>query len=255
MRRYEVCAGHPPATSANVNFSQWCKLHALHHAEAACSGVAQTSILVERFSRVSQLVSGLQDIPMCVAQSELRSTGHQLGTVHCCSPLWFAGNSSLLLAFVICWEQLDMVQGWHRWHGCGGEASGGPCPVHTCRQTSILSPCRAPRPRRHCWPTLRSSAQCLRSAALTLHHAQHCQSSCETRRCCYFPVHSKKRIKTRDAAYLMRLKLGAQVMDALPEWSGELEVRLGHRSLLDASLTHAHVPKVSRPCHLHHGAP
>ncbi len=45
-------------------------------------------------------------------------------------------------------------------------------------------------------------------------------------------------------------------MDALPEWSGELEVRLGHRSLLDASLTHAHVPKVSpaRPVQ-HAGAP
>ncbi|KAK9906778.1 hypothetical protein WJX75_007809 [Coccomyxa subellipsoidea] len=38
----------------------------------------------------------------------------------------------------------------------------------------------------------------------------------------------------------------SEVMDALPEWSGELEVRLGHRSLLDASLTHAHVPKELR---------
>jgi hypothetical protein len=32
-------------------------------------------------------------------------------------------------------------------------------------------------------------------------------------------------------------------MDALPEWSGELEVRLGHRALLEACLTHARVPK------------
>ncbi len=37
-----------------------------------------------------------------------------------------------------------------------------------------------------------------------------------------------------------------QVMDALPEWSGELEVRLGHGALLEACLAHAHVPKARR---------
>ena len=40
---------------------------------------------------------------------------------------------------------------------------------------------------------------------------------------------------------------GAQVMDALPEWAGELEVRLGHRALLEACLSHARVPKVRPP--------
>ena len=36
-----------------------------------------------------------------------------------------------------------------------------------------------------------------------------------------------------------------QVMDALPDWIGELEVRLGHRALLEAALVNARVPKVS----------
>ena len=35
-----------------------------------------------------------------------------------------------------------------------------------------------------------------------------------------------------------------QVMDALPDWIGELEVRLGHRALLEAALVNARVPKV-----------
>jgi len=38
-----------------------------------------------------------------------------------------------------------------------------------------------------------------------------------------------------------------QVMDAFPDWIGELEVRLGHKSLLEAALVNAHVPKASLP--------
>lgn len=34
-------------------------------------------------------------------------------------------------------------------------------------------------------------------------------------------------------------------MDALPDWVGNLEVRLGHRSLLEAALLNARVPKAS----------
>ena len=36
-------------------------------------------------------------------------------------------------------------------------------------------------------------------------------------------------------------------MDALPNWIGELEVRLGHRALLEAALVNARVPKASPP--------
>ena len=40
-----------------------------------------------------------------------------------------------------------------------------------------------------------------------------------------------------------------QVMDALPDWVGELEVRLGHRALLEAALVNARVPKVGLILH------
>ncbi|CAK0752569.1 hypothetical protein CVIRNUC_002156 [Coccomyxa viridis] len=38
----------------------------------------------------------------------------------------------------------------------------------------------------------------------------------------------------------------SEVMDALPDWIGELEVRLGHRALLEAALVNARVPKELR---------
>ncbi len=34
-------------------------------------------------------------------------------------------------------------------------------------------------------------------------------------------------------------------MDAVPNWIGDLEVRLGHRALLEAALVNARVPKAS----------
>ena len=40
-----------------------------------------------------------------------------------------------------------------------------------------------------------------------------------------------------------------QVMDAYPDWVGDLEVRLGHRALLEAALVNARVPK-ARPLSL-----
>ena len=43
-----------------------------------------------------------------------------------------------------------------------------------------------------------------------------------------------------------------QVMDALPDWIGELEVRLGHRALLEAALVNARVPKVGFSDQLYH---
>ncbi len=82
--------------------------------------------------------------------------------------------------------------------------------------------------------------------------AQNCRARLENLPNIPCAFDNKMREARRDP---MRIRLSAQVMDALPEWSGELEVRLGHRSLLDASLTHAHVPKVSRCCHLQTAAP